>query len=62
VAQQDLLAKVETIHNHFQTIEQTVKDISLREIEDEVARVAFREAVIATAKEEMVISSRLSIS
>jgi uncharacterized protein YoxC len=33
VAQQDLLAKVETIQNHFHTIEQALKDISLRERE-----------------------------
>jgi hypothetical protein len=61
VAQQDLLAKVEAIQNHCQTIDQALKDISLREREAGVARVAFQEAVIATMKKEMVSSSRLSI-
>ena len=41
VAQQDLLAKVEAIQNHFQTIDQALKDISLREREVGVTRVAF---------------------
>jgi hypothetical protein len=31
VAQQDLLVKVEAIQNHCQTIDQVLKDISLRE-------------------------------
>jgi hypothetical protein len=61
VAQQDLLAKVETIQNHFHMIEQALKDISLREREVAAAWVAFQEAVIAIAKEEVVIISRLSI-
>jgi hypothetical protein len=61
VAQQDLLAKVEAIQNHCQTIDQVLEDISLREREVGAARVAFQEAVIATTKKEMVSSSRLSI-
>jgi len=61
VAQQNLLAKVETIQNHFQTIDQVLKDISLREREVGATRVAFQEAIIETMKEEMVISYRLSI-
>ena len=61
-AQQDLLAKVGTIQNHFQTIDQVLEDISLREREVGSARVAFQEAVIATTKVEMVNSSKLSIA
>jgi hypothetical protein len=52
---------VETIHNHFHTIEQALKDISLREREFAATRVAFQEVVIATTKEEVAIISRLSI-
>ena len=42
-------------------IEQELKDISSRERETIVAWVAFQEAVIETMKEEVAISSRLSI-
>jgi hypothetical protein len=62
IAQQGLLAKVEIIQNHFQTIDQVLKDISLREREAGVARIAFQEVVVATTKEGMVGSVRLSIS
>jgi hypothetical protein len=58
VAQHDLLAKVETIHNHFHMLEKALKDISSREREVAATRVAFQEAVIATMKEEVAISSR----
>jgi hypothetical protein len=58
VAQQDLLAKVETIQNHCQTIDQVLEDISLREREAGAARVTFQEVVIATTKKEMVSSSK----
>jgi hypothetical protein len=61
-AQQDLLVKVGTIQNHFQTIDQVLENISLREREVGVARVAFQDVVIATAKIEMVGSSKLSIA
>jgi DNA repair exonuclease SbcCD ATPase subunit len=61
VAQHDLHAKVEAIQNHFHTIDQALKNISLREREVGVARVTFQEAVIATMKKEMVSTSRLSI-
>jgi hypothetical protein len=60
-AQQDLLAKVETIQNHCQIIDQVLENISLREREAGAARVTFQEAVIATTKKEMGSSSRLSI-
>ena len=40
-AQQDLLVKVGTIQNHFQTIDQVLENISLREREARVAWVAF---------------------
>jgi hypothetical protein len=50
VAQQDLLAKVEAIQNHFQTIDQALEDISLREREAGVARVTFQESIISTTK------------
>ena len=59
--QEDLLAKVETIQNHCQNIDQVLEDISLREREVGAARVAFQEAVIATTKKEMGSSSKLSI-
>jgi hypothetical protein len=42
-------------------IEQALKDISLREREASTTRVAFQEAVIETTKEEVAISSKLSI-
>jgi hypothetical protein len=60
-AQQDLLAKVETIQNLCQIIDQVLEDISLREREAGAARVIFQEAVIATTKKEMGSSSKLSI-
>jgi hypothetical protein len=42
-------------------IEQALKDISSREREATVAWISFQEVVIATTKEEVPISSRLSI-
>jgi hypothetical protein len=60
-ALQDLLAKVETIQNLYQIIDQVLKDFSLREREDGVVRVIFQEVVIATMKKEMSSSSKLSI-
>jgi hypothetical protein len=61
IAQHDLLAKVESIQNHFQTIDQVLKDISLREREAETDWVTFQEVIIAMMKKKMVSSSRLSI-
>jgi hypothetical protein len=61
IAQQELLAKVEIIQSHFQTIDQALKDISLREREAGVAQISFQEAVVATTKEGMVGSAKLSI-
>jgi hypothetical protein len=61
VAQQDLLAKVETIQNLCQIIDQVLEDIFLREREAGAARVVFQEVVIATTKKEMGNSSKLSI-
>jgi hypothetical protein len=52
-AQQDLLAKVGTIQHHFQTIDQMLEDISLREREAGAARVAFQDVVIATTNVEV---------
>jgi hypothetical protein len=60
-AQQDLLAKVETIQNLCQIIDRVLEDISLREREAGAARVIFQEAVIATMKKEVGSSSKLSI-
>jgi hypothetical protein len=57
-----LLVKVGTIQNHFQTIDQGLESISLREKEVGAARVAFQDVVIATTKIEMVDSSKLSIA
>jgi hypothetical protein len=59
--QQGLLAKVETIQNHCQLIDQALERISSIENEAEAARVIFQEAVITTTKKEMGSSSRLSI-
>jgi hypothetical protein len=53
---------VGTIQNHFQTIDQGLESISLREKEVGEARVAFQDVVIATMKIEMVGSSKLSIT
>jgi translation initiation factor IF-3 len=61
-AQQDLLVKVGTIQNHFQTIDQVLENISLRERESWATRVAFQDVVIAMVKIEMVGSSKLSIA
>jgi hypothetical protein len=58
IAQQELLAKVEIIQIHFQTIDQALKDISLREREVGAVRIAFQEAVVATTKEGMVGSAK----
>jgi hypothetical protein len=60
--QQNLLAKVRTIQNHFRTIEQILENISLRERQAEVAQVAFQDAVIATTRIEMINTSKLSIA
>jgi hypothetical protein len=60
-AQQDLLAKVETIQNLCQIIDQVLEDISLREREAGATRVIFQEVVIATTKKEMGSSSKISI-
>ena len=60
--QQDLLVKVGTIQNHFQTIDQGLESISLREKEVGAARVAFQDVVIATMNIDMVNSSKLSIA
>jgi hypothetical protein len=61
MAQQDLLVKVGTIQNPFQTIDQVLENISLREIEAGAARVSFQVVVIDTMKIEMVDNSKLSI-
>jgi hypothetical protein len=60
-AQQGLLAKVETIQNNCQLIDRVFENLSLREKEARVARVAFQEAIIATTKRETCSSSRFSI-
>jgi hypothetical protein len=57
-----LLAKVGTIQNHFQMIDQGLESIYLREKEAGEARVAFQDVVIAKMKIEMVGSSKLSIA
>ena len=62
VSQQGLLAKVETIQNNCQLIDWVFENLSLREKEAGVARVAFQEAIIATTKKEIGSSSRLSIT
>ena len=62
MAQQDFLVKVGTIQNHIQTIDQGLESISLREKEVGAARVSFQDVVIATAKIEMVGSSKLFIA
>jgi hypothetical protein len=61
MAQQDLLVKVGTIHNLFQTIDQVLENISLREREVGASWVAFQDVVIAMMKIEMVNNSKLSI-
>jgi hypothetical protein len=60
-AQQDLLAKLETIQNHFQLIDQVLENISFREKEAGAAQVIFQEDFIATRKKETGSGSRLSI-
>ena len=61
-AQQYFLVKVGTIQNHFQTIDQVLENISLRQREVGAARVSFQYVFIATVKIEMVDSSKLSIT
>jgi hypothetical protein len=62
MTQQDLLVKVGTIQNHFQTIYQVLENISLREREAGEDQVAFHDVVIATVKIEMVNNSKSSIA
>jgi hypothetical protein len=62
MAQQNLLVKVGTIQNHFQMVDQILENISSREREVGEAQHAFQDVVIATAKIEMVSSSKLSIA
>jgi predicted nucleic acid-binding Zn-ribbon protein len=61
-AQQNLLAKVRTIQNHFWTIEKILENISSRERESRATWVTLKDVVKATVKIEMVITSKLSIA
>jgi hypothetical protein len=60
--QQGLLAKVETIQNNCQLIDRVLENLTLREKDVGVARIAFQEAIIATTRRETSSSSRFSIS
>jgi hypothetical protein len=60
-AQQDLLAKVETIQNNCQLIDQVLENISFKEKEAWAAWVTFQEAIIAIQKRETSSSFRFSI-
>jgi hypothetical protein len=60
-AQQGLLSKVEIIQNHFQMIDQVLNNITLRERGAKATRGVFQEAIISSAKEKILIASRLSI-
>jgi hypothetical protein len=59
--QQGLLSKVEIIQNHFQMIDQVLNNITLRERGAKAVRGVFKEAIISSTKEEIVIASKLSI-
>jgi hypothetical protein len=59
--QQGLLSKVEIIQNHFQMIEQALNNITVSERGAKVARGVFQEDIISSTKEEIVITSILSI-
>jgi hypothetical protein len=61
-AQRSLLAKVETIQDNRLLIDQVSENLSVREREFGAARVAFQEAVIATANREAGKISKFSIS
>jgi hypothetical protein len=60
-AQQGLLVKVETIQSNCQLIDQVLENLSLREREARVARVAFQEAIIAMTRRETGSSSNFPI-
>jgi hypothetical protein len=61
-AQRSLLAKVKTIRDNCLLIDQVLENLSVREREVGVARVAFQDAVIATTNRESTNSSKFSIS
>jgi hypothetical protein len=62
VAQQGLLAKVETIQSSFQLIDQVLENLSLKERDVGADRVAFQEAIIATTRREERSSSSFPIA
>jgi hypothetical protein len=62
MTQQNLLAKVRTIQNHFWMIEKILEKIYSREMEAKVARVSLQDVVIDTMKLETTNTSKLSIT
>jgi hypothetical protein len=56
-----LLAKIEIIQDHAQLVDQALDQVILRERKARVSRSTFQEAVTSAAKEEIAITSRLSI-
>jgi hypothetical protein len=62
LAQRSLLNKVEIIQNHFRVVNESLDNICFREREATTTRVTFQEAVVSSAREEMSIVPRLSVS
>jgi len=62
LAQRSLLNKVEIIQNHFRVVNESLDNICFREREAIAAWVTFQEAVVSSAREEMSIVPRLSVS
>jgi hypothetical protein len=60
--QQSLFSKVEIIQNHFQDVSQSLENIVFKEKEATTARAAFQKAVIFSAKEEVPVAPKLTVT
>jgi hypothetical protein len=61
-AQQSFFTKVEVVQNHFRVIDQSLNNICLKEREALASQATFQEAVVSSAREEVAMVSRLSLS
>jgi hypothetical protein len=61
-AQQSLFTKVEVVQNHFWVVDQSLNNIFLKEREAITNLTTFQGVVVSSAKEEVAMASRLSLS
>jgi hypothetical protein len=62
LAKQSLFRKLEAVQNHFRVVDESLDTICLNEREAIAARATFQEAVMSSAREEVAMVSRLSLS